>query len=368
MAMELRWQNLILQRAPADKIIHELKIIPCWPSYDTQTTLVDFFMKYSNSPPPARWLKYFLKCLHQEIENNNEEVHDSIVEMIVQAALLSSEDDAGTVIFPLPNNQNALIHAKKIHNQVGMRLWTAGIFLSEIMLQLPFCEGRNLLELGAGTGCTGILLALSSKFKKILMTDFHPDVVENLQFNIDLNSHLLPSSPPAAAAAAVMSCETLDWAFYTDDDISRLLNEVPNPVILAADCIYSIDLGILLVNIICRILTSSSLSGGETLHFETSCDRPDPLEHFLTSSSSSSSSYSKFPFALVVQTVRQEDTFSSFLKYLELTIRTDAALTGLLEFQDITNWIKEQKIKSTFYYDPNEDVRVICIYRTSEVK
>ena len=357
--MALRcWENLILQRAPVDKVIQELKFIPGWPTYDSQTILVDFLGLYSESPPPTRWFKYFLKCLHQEIESNHEEVHDAIVEMIVQVALLSSDDDAGNVIFPLPNDKKALIHAKKIHNQVGMRLWTAGIFLSEIMLQFPFCEGRNLLELGAGTGCTGILLALSSKFKKIVMTDFHPDVMENLQFNIDRNSHLLSSSS-VNSPATVMSCEILDWAYYSESDISHLLNELPNPVILAADCIYSNDLGILLVNLICRILSSTSLVGDETL--QTSCDCPNSLEELLTSSSSFSSS--KFPFALIVQTIRQEDTFASFMKYLELTIRDDPSLVGIIKFQDITNWIQDKKFTPTFYYDPTEDVRVICVYR-----
>jgi hypothetical protein len=354
------WERLILQRAPVDKIIPQLNFIPNWPSFESQCHLVNFLLVDSRAiaAPPSRWLRYFLKCVHEDIEKNNEEVHDSIVEMIVQSSQLS-EDDAGTVIFPLPNDQKAFIHSKKIHNQVGMRLWTAGIFLSDLVLQLHFCRERNVLELGAGTGCTGILLALSTNLKKIIMTDFHPEVIDNLQQNIDLNAHVTSS--------ALMSCETLDWAYFTKEDIGHLLDELPQPVILAADCIYSIDLGISLVNIICQILfeavqretelqaTSHSLD--ELLTSVLSSSPSDPL--------STSSPSQRFPYALIVQTVRLEETFTSFMKYLELTLTGSSSVyKGIIGYREITNWIKENHRQDAelFYYDRSEEVRVFCLY------
>jgi SAM-dependent methyltransferase len=340
------WERLILQRAPVEKIMPLLDSIPNWPSYESQTDLVNILTSDANHTPPSRWLKYFLKCVHDKIEKSNEEVHDSIAEMIVQSSQLS-EDDAGTVIFPLPNDQKAYIHAKKIHNQVGMRLWTAGIFLSDFMLQLPFCHERYVLELGAGTGCTGILLALSTKLKKIIMTDFHPEVIDNLRHNIDFNSHL---------SAALMSCETLDWAYFTQDDISNLLDELPHPVILAADCIYSIDLGVSLVNILCHILFAALEREQATSH---------SLDEFLASLSSSPSLLIPsplFPYALIVQTVRQEETFTSFMNYLELTL--SGSYRGIIGYRDITDWVKQNHCQDTqlLYYDKSEDVRVICLY------
>lgn len=352
----MRWEDLILQRAPVDKILPILNQIPSWPSYDSQSIVVNFLLLNSQYSPPSRWWKYFLKCLHADIEKNNEEVHDALMEMIVNASH-DDVDDAGTVIFPLPNDARALIHAKKIHNQVGMRLWTAGIYLSDFMIRLPLCQGRNVLELGAGTGCTGILLALSTNLKKIIMTDFHPDVIENLQFNIDLNLNQSSTS---------MSCETLDWAYFTDADVDHLLSELPNPIILAADCIYSIDLGIFLVNILCKILSSSLIRTSEFESQYTLGEDLDVLQQFLMTSNPSVSSSSKFPYALVVQTIRQEDTFASFLKYLESTLCNDLTYKDVLGFKDITDWIQHHQQmnekESLFYYHKNEIVRVICIF------
>lgn len=357
------WQHLILQRAPVDKILPLIMTnIPSWPSYDSQAILVEFLLISSDrdSLPPSRWWKYFLKCLHVDIEKKNEEIHDSLMEMIVKASQDITDDDAGTVIFSLPNQTRALIHAKKIHNQVGMRLWTAGIYLSNLMMKLPLCEGRNVLELGAGTGCTGILLALSTNLTKIIMTDFHPDVMDNLQYNIELNS-----TPTTA-----MSCETLDWAYFTDGDVDHLLSELPNPVILAADCIYSIDLGILLVTILCKIL-SKSLPKATSEMESPIVNKPDQLQQYLHSLYSSVSLSSFFPYALIVQTIRQEDTFASFMKYLEVTLHDDSTYQGLLNYHDITEWIQNYQQTNQrddyFYYDKNENIRVICIFPIGKV-
>jgi hypothetical protein len=47
-----------------------------------------------------------------------------------------------------------------VHNEVGMKLWEAGFFLAEYALSHPeLFQGKNVVEIGAGTGFTGLVLA-----------------------------------------------------------------------------------------------------------------------------------------------------------------------------------------------------------------
>ncbi len=47
-------------------------------------------------------------------------------------------------------------------------------------------QGRNLIELGCGTGIVGILSSVLGA-SSVIMTDYHEKVVENAKFNAELN-------------------------------------------------------------------------------------------------------------------------------------------------------------------------------------
>jgi predicted nicotinamide N-methyase len=374
--MPVTWKTLFLQRAPLDLLFEELKKCSNWPRYEIQQEIVDILSlssptltsstsspssssltslspssplpsplapSLSISRPPSRWLKSFLKIFLHEIENQNEEIHDSLAEMMITITSFE-EEEGGSIIFPLPSGSFVHIYSKNIYNQVGMTIWTAGILMTDLLVRVHLCKDRNILELGSGTGLTGIIVGLAANPKKIILTDFHPEVMTNLQQNILLNSSQdLPSDR--------ISSFLFDWVYYSDQDINFLLRELSEPIILAADCVYSKDLGFHLVNIVCHLLFSSLQS--QPLRSFVASPSPNPL---ISSSS--------FPYALITQTVRQAETYQYFLSYLEDTLMNHPKYRGLLGWGDLTDWAREiaPKTEREFYYDSTEEMRVIWIH------
>lgn len=109
------------------------------------------------------------------------------------------------------------------HTDVGLQSWGASIVFSRLMCETPAHFGLdrlpsdpNIIELGAGTGIIALTLAkllpTMGLRARILATDYHAAVLENLKSNINTNfgSHDVPvgakildwASPPAALAGS----------------------------------------------------------------------------------------------------------------------------------------------------------------------
>jgi len=120
---------------------------------------------------------------------------------------------------------------------------------------LPCTEMRGtnrslkVLELGSGTGLVGltasqILASLLSSLPslqpidvQVILTDYHPDVLDNLEHNLALNQsrHTLPEGCPSTLSVKVMK---LDWR---DPELSELAtNGVAGAfdVVLGSDLVY----------------------------------------------------------------------------------------------------------------------------------
>ncbi|THH13500.1 hypothetical protein EW146_g6725 [Bondarzewia mesenterica] len=107
------------------------------------------------------------------------------------------------------------------HTSVGLQSWASSVLLAERMCANPDTFGlgpkssrtsdhMRILELGAGTGLLSISAAkilqrqgsCQDQTITIVATDFHPDVLANLQCNLEIN---FPSSP------RVIDVRRLDW-------------------------------------------------------------------------------------------------------------------------------------------------------------
>ncbi|THH11596.1 hypothetical protein EW145_g552 [Phellinidium pouzarii] len=128
------------------------------------------------------------------------------------------------------------LFAPEDHTSVGLQSWASSIHLARMMCLDPFNFGiisdepQRILELGAGTGLLSITAAKiqhSTSILDIIATDYHPDVLINLQRNIDTN---FPS-----AAHSPIDVQLLDWQFPSTE---RPFNEAFD-VILAADVVYN---------------------------------------------------------------------------------------------------------------------------------
>lgn len=126
-------------------------------------------------------------------------------------------------------------------DDVGLQSWGASILFSRLLCQEPEAYGISrerlgtaprIVELGAGTGLVSLALgALLPKIDmhdaKVVATDYHPAVLENLRANVDDNLAEHESVPIATCA--------LDWS------TPRLEGELAGKadMLLATDVIYS---------------------------------------------------------------------------------------------------------------------------------
>ncbi|KAK6912086.1 Lysine methyltransferase [Dillenia turbinata] len=134
---------------------------------------------------------------------------------------------------------------------VGLQVWRAELILADFVLHRMFTssdfEGITTIELGAGTGLVGILLARVAK--SVFLTDHGEQILENCAANVCLNSAIFNSQ-------AAVHVRELDWKNSwppkTDFDynsqkrfswtISEFEEAQRASLLVAADVIYSDDL------------------------------------------------------------------------------------------------------------------------------
>lgn len=126
-------------------------------------------------------------------------------------------------------------------NNVGLRTWEAALHLAwYLSTQQPeLVRGKNVLELGAGTGFLSLLCARYLEASSVIATDGLGPVCETLQANVDLNRE---ENLQGARAPEVLQ---LDW---TDDPgIEQLLKDTKASgkrfdLIIGADITYHPDI------------------------------------------------------------------------------------------------------------------------------
>ncbi|KAF7340599.1 hypothetical protein MSAN_02131400 [Mycena sanguinolenta] len=152
-------------------------------------------------------------------------------------------------------------------SSVGAQTWGGACVLSEIIAAHPADFGLvnnrssplTVLELGAGTGLAGLVLASAAKLMHIggvtvVATDFYPSVLENLAANI---STAFPASDPAVS----ISSHFLDWAtFALDMDPLPAPLDQPFDVILGADIIYEPEHAAWIQSVVSRLLAPGTSS------------------------------------------------------------------------------------------------------------
>lgn len=209
------------------------------------------------------------------------------------------------------------------HNDVGVaKVWEAGACLAEYILQNPIRD-RRVIELGAGVGLTG-LVAAAVKAKSVHMTDYTEATLDNLSYNVSINSKWLEDRDVDPQSISVGK---LEWGeASTEGDCCQLESA---DLLIAADVVYSRDCIPDLVTTVREFLSSSS------------------------SSSSSSSPNDKV--ALFATTHRNRQTFQLFETELkEKGIVCQYTLQTTMEY-----------VFPCYFNQPRSDVR-ICTMKLSE--
>ncbi|XP_030646543.1 methyltransferase-like protein 22 [Chanos chanos] len=206
---------------------------------------------------------------------------------------------------------------------VGKQVWRGAFLLADFILSQPaMFKGATVLELGAGTGLTSIVMATVAK--TVYCTDVGEDLLSMCQRNVNLNKHLLEPT-----GGHVKVC-LLDWMTddlctdpeldfcWTEEDVANLYDNTT--YIIAADVCYDDDLTDALFRTLYRI--TSNLRNPCTLYFsiekrlnftlrhmDVSCEAYDHFRHCLDELQSMADGKMKF----TVESV--ESSFPQFFQY-----------------------------------------------------
>ena len=358
--MLCRIRDLCLQLAPADLIISHIVQLSDWPSLMCQDTVLAQCFNYSDSgeqnitkgyPPSKAWLKHIAKKLESSIQNsvtdeNADIFSDSFIKFMIETKLSRPDDDDSAFVSYrsiLEDNSLCTLKVLRYHNQVGTKVWEAGLFLGELLVlsNLNF-SNRTIVELGAGVGVTG-LIYMKSIFNSpnmpvnYIMTDYDRTVLENLSNNIQLNFPWQQN-----AESSVVSARAVDWSTLSDVDALSMNADI----ILAADCTYSEDTNTHLVNCIRMFLDlKNSNRKNYVLDVDAAQRSMSKVESIVVRG---------IPFAVIACTVRNPATFNDFIGKLNQT--------SSLSWSDETEWALSTVPVPIYYYENRSHIKVIVIF------
>lgn len=98
-----------------------------------------------------------------------------------------------------------LIRTYPHHNDVGVaKVWEAGACLAEYLMHNPqLIQGKHVVELGAGVGLTGLVVAIEAK--SVHMTDYSEVILDNLAYNVCDNGGWLSGRGVCRESVTVVS-------------------------------------------------------------------------------------------------------------------------------------------------------------------
>lgn len=158
-----------------------------------------------------------------------------------------------------PSDAHSKQGAAEAAAAVGVQTYASSVIMSDWLVTdlgffhaafrgAPCKEPFTIVELGAGTGIVGmvaarILAERGTPKAKVYITDYHADVMANLQYNLD--TYLFPD--PSMAERVDVVCEPLDWRalhaqLHPDAAADGVVCRLPPPqsasLLLAADVVY----------------------------------------------------------------------------------------------------------------------------------
>lgn len=345
-----------------------------WPSLEAQDRLTTWLLAKEDFPLPHKYLLALMKALEKNItesatvaseENSDEDdgyiFSDEFLSYFLKVRSKSAdEEDTGYQQFTIRSKSHKLpVLIKRSHNQVGTKVWSAGLLLAEILQYECGFDGtislsdKSFLELGAGVGISSLIwfysLSPALRMKELVITDYAWSVLELVDKNIEIARSLFGD----CSTDHNIKSGLLDWAMLSEEDITQLSQ---SHCLLAADCTYSPDLNTILVKLFQTYFDAylkTHASSQDTLlslsyeEFTKENEQQLPVVSLLSK---------EIPFVLIACTLRTADTFSHFVRSLDQAAES-------ISYMKITNRVHQSLAGKEMYYIPDRlNVEVFCIF------
>ncbi|NXQ48694.1 EF2KT methyltransferase, partial [Catharus fuscescens] len=255
-----------------------------------KTILHPLCVKY---PPSAKYRRCFLTELIKKLESTAAEPLDELYEAL--ADVLKEEESTHCYKnYLLPtgdcvslSESTALISG----GTTGLVTWEAALLLAQWALQNPgVFRDRTVLELGSGSGFTGIAICKTCQPRTFIFSDCHPRVLRQLGENIQLNGFIpepdVPWSIQTESEGQKVEGENcqnpkvivaeLDWGSVTEKQLLGLRADV----VIAADVVYDPEIILALIGMLQKLSTCRADRRAPEVFIASTIRNPDTYQLF----------------------------------------------------------------------------------------
>lgn len=147
-------------------------------------------------PLNSKYVIRFLRYIIDELESQNLEVHDKFYTILCE---YQSQSESSTSLYSFKHyrieidNKISNVILKENNNKIsegttGLNVWESALVLSEWAIEnRSHLREKSILELGAGTGLTSLVLGKCCKANSIISTDGNDKVLKILNENFSNN-------------------------------------------------------------------------------------------------------------------------------------------------------------------------------------
>lgn len=151
----------------------------------------------SRYPLQVKYVIRFLRHIIDALESRHQDVHDELYEVFCDYQTRALQLDNGVYSYKhyciCMDGASEIITLKENHNKIsqgttGLNVWEAALALCEWSLSnRSQIYGKHVMELGAGTGLSGLVIGKCCQPKSITLTDGDDHVLDYLQENVRNN-------------------------------------------------------------------------------------------------------------------------------------------------------------------------------------
>lgn len=173
-----------------------------------QTVRLAILEKY---PLQQKYLIRFLRYIIDRLESQHIEIHDDLY-----SVFCSYQNDhlmaSNLTEFSFKHYRihcdglDETITLKENHNKIsegttGLNVWEAALVLCEwSMLHRSSIDGKHVIELGSGTGLSGLVIGKCCRPQSITLTDGNDKVLDYLRTNVSINFSKTTSTSSASGS------------------------------------------------------------------------------------------------------------------------------------------------------------------------